>query len=162
MKNYLKNEKHEQVVAIIKSRTPNALCDLIMTLKDLLGTISRTIYYKVFNEGGYGKNITLGASLILQNVSVFSPKPSTHYLNITMRKLVKVFSKDGNGSGVGSSGMLDEEGIIQMLEEEEMAELELQVGRNVTDQEEHQLRLYEEALILALEEEVKEAKAEQE
>ncbi|GKE00548.1 hypothetical protein Tco_1388531 [Tanacetum coccineum] len=33
--NYLKDEKLEQVVAIIKSCTPNALSDLTMTLKDL-------------------------------------------------------------------------------------------------------------------------------
>ncbi|GJV62209.1 ribonuclease H-like domain-containing protein [Tanacetum coccineum] len=131
MKNYLKNGKLEQVVAIIKSRTLNALGDLTMTLKDL---------------------------------SVFSPKPSFHYLNITMRNLVKVFPKDTvprNDSGVGGSGMLDKEEIIKMLEGEEMVELELQVGKNVTDQEEHQLRLDEEALILALEEE-REATAKQE
>ncbi|GJY30289.1 hypothetical protein Tco_0413784 [Tanacetum coccineum] len=35
--NYLKNGKLEQVVAIIKSRTSNALGDLIVTLKDLSG-----------------------------------------------------------------------------------------------------------------------------
>ncbi|GKG45281.1 hypothetical protein Tco_0495359, partial [Tanacetum coccineum] len=64
-----------------------------------------------------------------------------HYLNITMRNVVKVFHKDtvpGNGSGVGWSGMLDEEEIMKLLEEEEMDELELQDGRNVT-YEEHQL-----------------------
>ncbi|GKB68072.1 EEIG1/EHBP1 N-terminal domain-containing protein [Tanacetum coccineum] len=128
IKNYLKNGKLEQVVAIIKSCTMNFLGDLTMTLKDLSGIIFGTIHYKVVNEGGYGKYITLGASLILQNVFVFSPKPSIHYLNITMRNLVKVFPKDivpGNGSGVGGSGMLYEEEIIKMLEEEEMSELEL-------------------------------------
>ncbi|GJX43413.1 hypothetical protein Tco_0260089, partial [Tanacetum coccineum] len=133
-----------------------------LTLKDLLGTISGTIHYKVVNDGGYEKDITLEASLILQNVLVL---PSIHYLNITMRNLVKVFPKDtvsGNGSGVGGSGMLDEEEIIKMLKEEEMLELQLRVGRNVTDQEEHQLRLDEEALILALKEEAREAIAEQE
>ncbi|GKD66353.1 hypothetical protein Tco_1308461 [Tanacetum coccineum] len=134
--NYLKNGKLEQVVAIIKSRTSNALGDLTVTLKDLSGSITGTIYYKVLNEGGYGKNITLGASLILQIVLVFSPKPSIYYHNITMRHFVKVFPKDtvsGNGSCVGGSGMLNEEEIIKILDEE--------------------------ALILALEEE---ARAEQE
>ncbi|GKA75043.1 hypothetical protein Tco_0781421, partial [Tanacetum coccineum] len=45
-----------------------------------------------------------------------------------MGNLIKVFPKDtdpGNRSGVGGSGMLDEEEIIRMLEEEEMTELEL-------------------------------------
>ncbi|GKC91686.1 AAA+ ATPase domain-containing protein, partial [Tanacetum coccineum] len=79
-----------KVVAIIKSCTLNALGDLTMTLKDISGTI----HYKVLNEGVMEKDITLGASLILQNVLSFSPKPSIHYLNITMRNLVKVFPKD--------------------------------------------------------------------
>ena len=83
-----------------------------------------------------------------------SPKPSMCYFNITMRNVVKVFHKDtvpGSGSGVGGSVMLDKEEIIKLVEEE-MAELELQIGGNVTD-EEHQLRLDEETLNLALEEE---------
>nr|GEY04072.1 hypothetical protein [Tanacetum cinerariifolium] len=66
-----------------------------------------------------------------------SPKPSMHYLSITMRNVVKVFHKDtipGSGSGVGGSGMLDEEEIVKLLEVEDMAELELQVCGNVTNQ----------------------------
>ncbi|GJS56069.1 hypothetical protein Tco_0629431 [Tanacetum coccineum] len=53
-------------------------------------------------DGGYGKDITVGAAMILAIVSVFIPKPSKHYLNITMRNVVKVFRKDTvpeNGSG---------------------------------------------------------------
>nr|GFC66386.1 hypothetical protein [Tanacetum cinerariifolium] len=66
------------------------------------GTIPETIHYKVIGDGGYGKDITVGAALILDNVSVFSPKPSMNYLNITMGNVVKVFRKDtipGSGSG---------------------------------------------------------------
>ncbi|GJR86838.1 probable transmembrane ascorbate ferrireductase 4 [Tanacetum coccineum] len=57
-------------------------------------TIPGTIHYKVIGEGGYGKDITVGAALILANVLIFSPKPSMHYLNITKRNVVKVFRKD--------------------------------------------------------------------
>nr|GEV77314.1 hypothetical protein [Tanacetum cinerariifolium] len=60
IKNYLKNGKLEQVVAIIKSFTPNALGDLTVTLKDLSGTI----HHKFIDEGGYGKDITVGVALI--------------------------------------------------------------------------------------------------
>ncbi|GKF10164.1 hypothetical protein Tco_0048090 [Tanacetum coccineum] len=38
----------------------------------------------------------------VSNVSVFIPKPSKHYLNITKRNMVEVFGKDtvlGSGSG---------------------------------------------------------------
>nr|GEZ77833.1 reverse transcriptase zinc-binding domain-containing protein [Tanacetum cinerariifolium] len=45
-----------------------------------------------------------GAAMILANISVFTPKPSKHHLNITMRNVVKVFHKDtipGSGSGNG-------------------------------------------------------------
>ncbi|GJW89563.1 transposase, MuDR, MULE transposase domain protein [Tanacetum coccineum] len=74
--NLLKKGKLEQVVAIVKSCSPNALGDLNVTLKDLLGTIPGTINYKVLDVGGYGKDITVGAAMILANVSVFTPKPS--------------------------------------------------------------------------------------
>ncbi|GKE15279.1 GPCR kinase, partial [Tanacetum coccineum] len=83
-----------QVVAIVKSCFLNAIGDLTVTMKDLTSTIPGTIHYKVIGEGGYGKDITVGAALIFANVLVFSPKPSMHYLNITMRNIVKVFCKD--------------------------------------------------------------------
>ncbi|GKE76202.1 GPCR kinase, partial [Tanacetum coccineum] len=89
--NFLKNGKLEQVVGIVKSSSPNMLDDLNVTLKDLSGTILGTIHHKVIGKGGYGKDI----------VSVFSPNPLKHYLNI-MRNVVEVFRKDfvlENGSG---------------------------------------------------------------
>nr|GEX02659.1 hypothetical protein [Tanacetum cinerariifolium] len=100
--NFLKNGKLEQVVGIVKSCSPNMLGDLNVTMKDLSGTIPRTIHYKVIGKGGYRKDISVGAAMILTNVSVFSPNPSKHYLNITMRNVVEVFRKDSvlrNGSG---------------------------------------------------------------
>nr|GEY93400.1 reverse transcriptase zinc-binding domain-containing protein [Tanacetum cinerariifolium] len=96
-----------------------------------------SIHYKVINEEGYGKKITVRSAMILSNVLVFSPNPLMHYLNITKKNMVKVFHKDfvpGNGSGVGGSGMLmEEEEIVKLVEEEEMANLELHVCRNVID-----------------------------
>nr|GEV49356.1 hypothetical protein [Tanacetum cinerariifolium] len=139
IKNFLKNGKLEQFVAIIKSCTPNALGDLTMTMKDLSGTIAGAIHHKVINEGGYGKDITVGSALILANILVFSPKPSMRYLNITMKNVVKVFHKDS-------------------YPEKEMVDLELQVCWNVT----HQKMADEQALNLALEEEARQARADQE
>nr|GEU81953.1 hypothetical protein [Tanacetum cinerariifolium] len=92
--NFLEKGKLEQIVGIVKSCSPNMLGDLNVTLKDLSGTIPGTIHYKVIGEGGYGKDITVGATIILKNVYVFTPKPSKHYLNITMRNVVEVFRKD--------------------------------------------------------------------
>ncbi|GJT09452.1 transposase, MuDR, MULE transposase domain protein [Tanacetum coccineum] len=94
IKNFLKNGKLDQVVAIVKSCSPNVLGDLTVTMKDLSGTIPGTIHYKVIGDDGYGKDIIVGAALILANVSVFTHKPSMNYLNITMRNVVKVFRKD--------------------------------------------------------------------
>ncbi|GJX29799.1 hypothetical protein Tco_0237878 [Tanacetum coccineum] len=76
------------------SCSPNVLGDLNVTMKDLSGTIPGTVHHKVIGDGGYGKDITVGAAMILANVSVFTPKPSEHYLNITKRNVVKVFRKD--------------------------------------------------------------------
>ncbi|GKA53167.1 transposase, MuDR, MULE transposase domain protein [Tanacetum coccineum] len=92
--NFLKKGKLEQVVAIVKSCSPNALRDLNVTLKDLSGTVPGTIYYKVFDVSSYEKDITVGGVMILANVSVFTPKSSKHYLNITKRNVVEVFRKD--------------------------------------------------------------------
>nr|GEX12130.1 hypothetical protein [Tanacetum cinerariifolium] len=89
MKTFIKNGKLEKVVAVIKSCTPIMLGDLTVTLKDLSGVISGTIHYKVLNDEVYGKAISVGAVLILCNVSVFSPKSSGHYLNITLKNIVK-------------------------------------------------------------------------
>ncbi|GKB15550.1 probable transmembrane ascorbate ferrireductase 4 [Tanacetum coccineum] len=72
----------------VKSCSPNVIDDLTMTMKDLSGTIPGTIHHKVIGEGGYEKDIIVGAALILANVSVFSPKPSMHYLNITKKNVV--------------------------------------------------------------------------
>nr|GEU89394.1 hypothetical protein [Tanacetum cinerariifolium] len=108
IKNFLKNGKREQVVAIIKSCTLNALGDLIVTMKDLSCIILGAIHHKVINEG-YEKDITVRSAPILADVSVFSPKLLMHYLNITMRNVVKIFYKDsvpGNGGGLGGSEML--------------------------------------------------------
>ncbi|GJT64438.1 hypothetical protein Tco_1015918 [Tanacetum coccineum] len=100
--NFLKKGKLDHIVAIVKSCSPNMLGDLNVTLKDISGTIPGTIHHKVIGEDGYGKDITVGAAMILKNVSVFTPKPSEHYLNITMRNVVEVFRKDtvlGSGTG---------------------------------------------------------------
>ncbi|GKD81578.1 transposase, MuDR, MULE transposase domain protein, partial [Tanacetum coccineum] len=72
------------------SCSPNALGDLNVTLKDLSGTVPGTINYKVLDVGSYEKDITVGAAMILVNVSVFTPKPSKHYLNITKRNVVEL------------------------------------------------------------------------
>ncbi|GJT21132.1 transposase, MuDR, MULE transposase domain protein [Tanacetum coccineum] len=82
------------MVAIVKSCSPNALGDLNVTLKDLSGTVPGTIHYKVLDVGSYEKDITVGAVMILVNVSVFTPKLSKHYLNITKRNVIEVFRKN--------------------------------------------------------------------
>ncbi|GJX29600.1 transposase, MuDR, MULE transposase domain protein [Tanacetum coccineum] len=62
--NFLKKGKLEQVVAIVKSCSPT----------------NRSWRFK------------LGAAMILANVSVFTPKPSKHYLNITKRNVKRMFN----------------------------------------------------------------------
>nr|GEU71851.1 hypothetical protein [Tanacetum cinerariifolium] len=142
IKTFLKNGKLEQVVAIIKSCSLNAVGDLKVTVKDLSGTLPGSIHYKVINEGDYGKEITVGSVIILANVLVFSPNPSMYYLNITKKNMVKVFHKD-------------------FLPEEEMADLELHVCGNVIDQEDL-YKFDKEALDLVLEEKERELRAHEE
>ncbi|XP_065851277.1 uncharacterized protein [Euphorbia lathyris] len=87
-------DKVAQVVAVVKSCTPNGLGGLMVTLKDPTGTIDATIHGRVLAEEEFGKNISIGAVIILKKVSIFSPSRSAHYLNITPNNMVKVFSKD--------------------------------------------------------------------
>ncbi|GKD82767.1 hypothetical protein Tco_1349606, partial [Tanacetum coccineum] len=68
IKKFLNKGKLDQVIAIVKSCSPNVIGDLTMTMKDLSGTIHGTIHHKVIGEGGYGKDIIVGAALILVNV----------------------------------------------------------------------------------------------
>ncbi|GKA76124.1 EGF-like, conserved site-containing protein [Tanacetum coccineum] len=100
--NFLKKGKLEQVVAIVKSCSPNALGDLNVTLKDLSGTVPGTIHYKVLDVSSYENDITVGAAMILVNVLVFTPKPSKHYLNITKRNVVEVFREPPGSSYLGT------------------------------------------------------------
>ncbi|GJW57286.1 F-box domain containing protein [Tanacetum coccineum] len=83
--NLLKKGKLEQVVAIV-SLVHRSSWRLKCDLKDLSGTVPGTINYKVLDVGGYGNDITVGVAMIPANVSVFTHKPSKHYLNITKRK----------------------------------------------------------------------------
>nr|GFB05468.1 hypothetical protein [Tanacetum cinerariifolium] len=120
IKIFLKNGKLDQVVVIIKSCSLNALK---VTVKYLSSTLTGSIHYKVINEGGYRKEITIGSAIIFANVLVFSPNPSIHYLNITKKNIVMVFHKDfvpGNGSGVEDLYKFDEEALDLILEEEAM------------------------------------------
>ncbi|GJT92173.1 transposase, MuDR, MULE transposase domain protein [Tanacetum coccineum] len=70
------------------------------------GTVTGTINYKVLDMGSYGKDITVGAAMILANILVFTPKPSKHYLNNTKRNVVEVFHKDTVLGSEKSANML--------------------------------------------------------
>ncbi|XP_044465577.1 uncharacterized protein LOC123195800 isoform X2 [Mangifera indica] len=94
IKNSINMDKVSQIVAIVKSSTVNGLGGMMVTLKDPTGTIDASIHHRVLTVGEFSKDISVGAVLILQKVAVFSPSHSTHYLNITLRNIVKVISKN--------------------------------------------------------------------
>ncbi|GJT51977.1 reverse transcriptase domain-containing protein [Tanacetum coccineum] len=99
------NGKLELVVAVVMTCTPNSLGDMTVTLKDPTGIMAGTIHYKVFKkEDGYANSTKVGSVLILRNVSVFTPKPSKHYLNITVKNIVKVFDNDNDTISRGRLG----------------------------------------------------------
>lgn len=95
IKKHLNGEgKVPSIVAVIKSCTPNGFGDMTVTLKvlfysffnsiqfnmlliqefefqDPTGSIGASIHRKVFTEGGFGKDITVGSVLLLQKVLNF-------------------------------------------------------------------------------------------
>ncbi|XP_028786961.1 uncharacterized protein LOC114751777 [Neltuma alba] len=93
IKKQINIERVGQVIAVIKSCTPNGLGDFMVTLKDPSGTIGASVHRKVFTEGEFGNNVKAGSVLVLQKVAVFCPTPSVCYLNITLRNIVKIFSE---------------------------------------------------------------------
>nr|GEW04782.1 hypothetical protein [Tanacetum cinerariifolium] len=132
IKTFLKNEKLEQVVAIINSCSLNAFGDLKVTVKYLSGTLPGSIHYKVIKEESFGKEITVESAIILANVSWCRWECN-----------------------------VKEEEIAKLVEEEEMADLELHICGNVIDQEDL-YKFDEEALDLVLEEEARESMAHEE
>ncbi|KAJ8752560.1 hypothetical protein K2173_005449 [Erythroxylum novogranatense] len=91
------DDKVTQVVAIVKSCKPNGLGDLMVTLKDPTASIDASVHRGVFSNNEFGKDISVGAVMILKNIAIFAPTRHVHYLNITVRNVVKVISKDGGG-----------------------------------------------------------------
>ncbi|XP_011624678.1 uncharacterized protein LOC18437681 isoform X2 [Amborella trichopoda] len=83
-----------QVVGIIKSCKSNGFGDMIVTLKDPTGTIVGCIHHKVLTNDEARWDISVGSVVILNQVVVFSPARATHYLNITLNNVKKVFSKE--------------------------------------------------------------------
>ncbi|KAG6424317.1 hypothetical protein SASPL_114732 [Salvia splendens] len=98
IKKCLNGDKVVQVVAIVKSCTPNGLGGLLVSLKDPTGTIDATIHHKVLSENEFGKELTTGAALILHKVAIFAPVRTARYLNVTTRNLVKVFCQNKESS----------------------------------------------------------------
>ncbi|KAH0763939.1 hypothetical protein KY290_020012 [Solanum tuberosum] len=92
----------DQVVAVVKSCTQNGLGGLMVTLKDPTGSIGASIHHKVLGESQHGKDICIGAVLILQKVAVFCSSSSAYYLNITLANLTKVFCKESGTPLVNS------------------------------------------------------------
>ncbi|ESQ30675.1 hypothetical protein EUTSA_v10011472mg [Eutrema salsugineum] len=86
--------KVDQVVAIVKTCTPNGLGDVMVTLKDPTGTIDASVHRKVISESEFGSDIRVGAVVILNKVGVCSPSRSSRYLNITLKNITKVITKD--------------------------------------------------------------------
>ncbi|KAJ4848376.1 hypothetical protein Tsubulata_020443 [Turnera subulata] len=63
-------DKVAQVVAIVKSCTPNGLGDMMVTLKDPTGSIDASIHRRVLTEMDCGKDISVGAAIIVQKVCI--------------------------------------------------------------------------------------------
>ncbi|KAG6543028.1 hypothetical protein Mapa_015524 [Marchantia paleacea] len=92
-----------ELVAIIKTVVPNGFGDVSVVLKvkhlnswqgDPTGTVNGCIHRSVLTESKYSHGFVPGAVLILRKVTVFSPNPYAHYLNITKKNVYKVFGSE--------------------------------------------------------------------
>ncbi|KAF9286942.1 hypothetical protein BGZ88_008807 [Linnemannia elongata] len=77
------------LIAMIKDFTPSEI-DAAVTLVDPSGEMRGTIHISVLEQ--YKNNeIRIGTVLVLNNVSVFSPTPVSHYLIITSRNIKEIY-----------------------------------------------------------------------
>ncbi|KAK5815228.1 hypothetical protein F5H01DRAFT_322150 [Linnemannia elongata] len=77
------------LIAMIKDFTPSEI-DAAVTLMDPSGEMRGTIHISVLEQ--YKNNeIRIGTVLVLNNVSVFSPTPVSHYLIITSRNIKEIY-----------------------------------------------------------------------
>ncbi|KAF9152198.1 hypothetical protein BG015_005653 [Linnemannia schmuckeri] len=77
------------LIAMIKDFTPSEI-DAAVTLMDPSGEMRGTIHISVLEQ--YKNNeIRIGTVLVLNNVSVFSPTPVSHYLIITSRNIKDIY-----------------------------------------------------------------------
>ncbi|CAM8933013.1 unnamed protein product [Rhodiola kirilowii] len=97
-------QKLPKVVAMIKTCTPNGFGDFMVTLKDPSGTISASIHRSVVIEVNHGSDLSVGAVLVLQKVSIFAPR-AEYYLNIVAKNVVKIFPKDNVSLSNAGSGL---------------------------------------------------------
>ena len=59
---------------------------------DPTGEITGCVHPRVIEE--HGRDFNIGAAVILKRVSVFSPEPGSHYLNVCPSNVARVFKPD--------------------------------------------------------------------
>ncbi|QCD87471.1 hypothetical protein DEO72_LG3g2007 [Vigna unguiculata] len=58
------------------------------------GTVWRSVHQKVLVHPEYGRDLTIGAVLLLNTVATFGHRHKICYLNIIVRNIVKIFKAD--------------------------------------------------------------------
>ncbi|KAF9909135.1 hypothetical protein EC991_009045 [Linnemannia zychae] len=103
----IENRQHKGkipwLVAIVKDFTPSEI-DAAVTLMDPSGEMKGTVHNSVLEH--YKNNeIRIGTVLVLNNVSLFSPTPMSHYIIITLRNIagLYVLPTPSNSQSQGSS-----------------------------------------------------------
>ena len=61
-----------------------------------LGTVAGALHYRLVEK--YSEQLNVGNGVVLRNVSVLTPKPHHHYLNIIQTNFAAVYSKSCEGS----------------------------------------------------------------
>lgn len=94
-KNELINGKVVLLCALIKSFSITGSCGRLL-LKDPTGEIDGTVHKHVLEE--FEPALKQGSGVILKDVSVFSPSPKKHYVNVTPVNIVHIFATNATDS----------------------------------------------------------------
>ncbi|CAN8288510.1 unnamed protein product [Cochlearia groenlandica] len=111
--------KVDQVVAIIKTCAPNGLGDVMVTLKDPTGTIDASVHRSVVSESEFGRDIRVGVVVILKKVAVCAPSRSSRYLNITLKNISKVITKDTPALPKQNQSETSASNLVPLIDNEE-------------------------------------------
>ncbi|XP_061195388.1 protein PF3D7_1417600-like [Saccostrea echinata] len=103
--------------------------DLSVSLKDRSGEVQGTVHRDIMKE--FESELQVGSALVLRQVSVISPNPRSHYLNITPANIVFIYSKNGDSCQLVNTRNTSLSSVLEEVQRQESIQRHL-MNQSVT------------------------------